>query len=126
MSGSDYERKLNYILEDKYDWLSIRAAGSMGDGDIVAIHPDHENSPMVIEVKKSSREPYRTTVTQETKEQFEMMQEHASRGINTIYAVRFLRGDTETQWQIYWVSGDEEDYPIRRRGDGLTLEEVFG
>lgn len=124
MSGSDYERAFVGMLEDR-GWLGVRSAGSLGKGDIVAIHPDREASPIVVEVKKSSKEPYRTTMNEKTKKQFDMMKEHARRGIHTIYAVRFLNGDKDTMWQIYEVTGDEDGYPIRRRGEGDNMNQYF-
>lgn len=122
--SSKYERKLRDILEE-YDWLPIRAAGSMGKGDLVAIHPDHENSPLIIEVKKTQKDRIYPARNEYLREQFESMVSHAERGVNACYAVRHNRGDEKTRWQIHWLNGTEERATMKR-GEGSTLEETFG
>jgi len=122
MSGSDYERELLNILEDEYGWLAVRSAGSMGKGDIIAIHPKSDNSPIVIEAKKTSKDRHYCS---QDPEQFEMMSGHAERGINSVYAVRHTTGSLDNRWQIHWLDGNEKSPSVLKREDGLNLDTVF-
>lgn len=123
MSGSDYERELVSILDEEYGWLPVRSAGSMGKGDIIAIHPEKENSPIVIEVKKTGKDTHYCSLDPE---QFFMMQEHAKRGINSCYAVRHTTGSRDNRWQVHWLDGGADSPRVLKRGEGDTLEETFG
>lgn len=122
MSGSDYERELLNILEDEYGWLAVRSAGSMGKGDIIAIHPKSDNSPIVVEAKKTSKDRHYCSYDPE---QFEMMSGHAERGINSVYAVRHTKGSRDNRWQIHWLDGTAESPRVLKREDGKNLDEVF-
>jgi Holliday junction resolvase len=124
MSGT-YERKLLDILEKQYGWLAVRSAGSMGKGDVLAIKPDHPNSPIVIEVKKISDDTFYASSGEKNKKQWWMMVGHAKRGINTCYAVRHTSGSTDNRWQVHWLDGNETEVGILKRKDGVPLDKVF-
>jgi len=124
MSGSDYERELRDILEDEYNWLAIRAAGSMGKGDLLALHRTNPYSPVIVEVKKISTDTFYSSNTKKNKEQFEMMKGHAERGFNALYAIRHTSGSQDNRWQMHWVD-PEDDNAIYKREDGLDAEDVF-
>lgn len=53
--GHDRERKVRRILQED-DWWTTRAAGSLGDADIVALKAGR--TPRLIEVKSSAQGPY--------------------------------------------------------------------
>ena len=53
--GHDRERKLKKVLEAE-GWLVVRAAGSLGCADLVAMKLGH--TPRIIEVKSSARSPF--------------------------------------------------------------------
>lgn len=55
--GHDRERQVRLLLEAD-DWFVVRAAGSLGDADLVALKDGRR--PRLIEVKSSSKErgPY--------------------------------------------------------------------
>lgn len=53
--GIQRERDLKHLLEDD-DWVVIRAAGSLGCVDLVALKAGH--TPRFIEVKSTHRGPY--------------------------------------------------------------------
>jgi len=120
--SAQYERELKNILQDDYNWLVIRSAGSLGKGDIIAIHPKSDNSPIVIEAKKTSKDRHYCS---RDPEQFEMMSGHAERGINSVYAIRHTTGSLDNRWQIHWLDGNEKSPPVLKREDGLNLDTVF-
>lgn len=53
--GHQRERAVKLLLEDD-DWFVVRAAGSLGDADLVALKDGHR--PRLIEVKSSAKGPY--------------------------------------------------------------------
>lgn len=53
--GHDRERQVKALLE-KDDWFVTRAAGSLGDADLVALKVGH--TPRIIEVKSTAGGPY--------------------------------------------------------------------
>jgi Holliday junction resolvase len=53
--GHDRERAVRRLLEDD-DWFVARAAGSLGDVDLVALRAG--NTPRLIEVKSTAAGPY--------------------------------------------------------------------
>lgn len=53
--GHERERKLKRILEDE-GWIVVRAAGSLGIADLVALKLGH--TPKLIEVKSDARHPF--------------------------------------------------------------------
>ena len=53
--GHDRERQVKALLEAD-DWFVTRAAGSLGDADLVALKVGH--TPRLIEVKSSAKGPY--------------------------------------------------------------------
>lgn len=121
MAGSDYERELVSILED-YGWLPVRSAGSMGKGDVIALHPDHDNAPIVVEVKKTKKDRHYCS---HDPEQFFMMSAHAEAGHNAIYAVRHTQGSRDNRWVVHWLDGEADSPRVLKREDGDTLDETF-
>jgi Holliday junction resolvase len=55
--GHDRERRVRRILEDDGWWVA-RAAGSLGDADLVALKADETSR--LVEVKATARSPYQT------------------------------------------------------------------
>ena len=55
--GHDRERAVRRELE-KDGWWTARAAGSLGDADVVALRRDQ--APMLVEVKSTADGPYKT------------------------------------------------------------------
>ncbi len=53
--GTDRERAVRHLLEDE-DWWVARAAGSLGDADLIALRAGER--PRMIEVKSTHRGPY--------------------------------------------------------------------
>lgn len=53
--GHNRERQVRLLLEAE-DWFVVRAAGSLGDADLVALKDGHR--PRVIEVKSTAGGPY--------------------------------------------------------------------
>lgn len=53
--GHDRERKVKAWLESR-DWLVVRAAGSLGDVDLVALRDG--DTPLLVEVKSTAGGPY--------------------------------------------------------------------
>ena len=53
--GHDRERKVRDLLLNQ-DWWVCRAAGSLGDADLVALKDGH--TPMLVEVKGRAAGPY--------------------------------------------------------------------
>lgn len=53
--GHDRERAVRRVLEDD-DWWTCRAAGSLGDADVVALKAGMK--PRLIEVKSTAAGPY--------------------------------------------------------------------
>jgi Holliday junction resolvase len=53
--GHNRERAVKHLLEDE-DWWVARAAGSLGDADLVALKAGR--SPRLIEVKSTAGGPY--------------------------------------------------------------------
>jgi Holliday junction resolvase len=53
--GHDRERKVKALLEAD-DWVVTRAAGSLGDADLIALKDNHR--PRMIEVKSTAGGPY--------------------------------------------------------------------
>jgi Holliday junction resolvase len=53
--GHDRERAVRRLLQDDNWWVS-RAAGSLGDADIVALK--HGFPPRLVEVKSTAKSPY--------------------------------------------------------------------
>lgn len=53
--GITRERQVRRLLEDEGWWVS-RAAGSLGDADIIALR--HDRTPMLIEVKSTTAGPF--------------------------------------------------------------------
>lgn len=53
--GIDRERRVKALLEGE-DWFVARAAGSLGDADLVALKDGRR--PRLIEVKSSAKGPY--------------------------------------------------------------------
>ena len=53
--GITRERALKRVLESQ-DWFVVRAAGSLGDADLVALKAGRR--PRLIEVKSDARNPY--------------------------------------------------------------------
>lgn len=53
--GHDRERQVKALLEAE-GWIVVRAAGSLGDIDLVALKDEHR--PMLVEVKSTAGGPY--------------------------------------------------------------------
>ena len=53
--GHDRERRVKAWLEAR-DWLVVRAAGSLGDVDLVALRDGY--TPLLVEVKSTAGGPY--------------------------------------------------------------------
>jgi Holliday junction resolvase len=53
--GHDRERAVKALLESE-DWFVVRAAGSLGDADLLALRADRR--PLIIEVKSTAAGPY--------------------------------------------------------------------
>lgn len=53
--GHDRERAVRRLLEGE-DWWVCRAAGSLGDADLVALKPGRR--PLLVEVKSTAAGPY--------------------------------------------------------------------
>jgi Holliday junction resolvase len=53
--GHDRERKVKALLESE-DWFVVRAAGSLGDADLVALK--YGKPSRIIEVKSTAQGPY--------------------------------------------------------------------
>lgn len=53
--GHDRERAVRRLLEAE-DWWVCRAAGSLGDADLVALKPGRR--PLLVEVKSTAAGPY--------------------------------------------------------------------
>ena len=53
--GHERERKLKRELESR-GWLVVRAAGSLGVADLIALKAGH--TPMILEVKATARGPF--------------------------------------------------------------------
>jgi Holliday junction resolvase len=53
--GHDRERAVKAILETE-DWFVTRAAGSLGDADLVALKAGR--APLLVEVKSTARGPF--------------------------------------------------------------------
>lgn len=53
--GHDRERQVKALLIDQ-DWWVCRAAGSLGDADLVALKPGRR--PLLVEVKSTAGGPY--------------------------------------------------------------------
>ena len=136
MSGSDYERELKSILEENFDYIVIRSAGSMGEGDLIAIPYDDltkeitcnsfRNLPTVIEVKSTNKDTYYTTNNEKDKEQYEVMKykEDKFYGINFIYCIRwkdYTHKDKKDKWEVF----NPLDSHIMKKGEGKPLGEVF-
>jgi len=108
MSGSDYERELKDILTKK-GWLVFRSAGSFVC-DLIALKPDKH---MLIEVKSTKDDRYYTTLTKETKAQFDMLNNLAKEGFNVWYYVRWKNVNKWSKYQLPIKTIDE--YPVFRR-----------
>ena len=119
--GIKFERKLKKILKGRYNFLVIRAAGSMGCADLVAVPPvDRSPEPTyLIEVKSTRKEKYYTS---SNKDQYKLMKEiGATHECISIYAVRWIDSSPKSQWEIFLPS--EED--IFRKGEGIELDKYF-
>jgi len=53
--GHDRERQVKALLQSE-DWWVARAAGSLGDADLVALKPGRR--PLLVEVKSTAGGPY--------------------------------------------------------------------
>lgn len=106
MSGSNYERELRNILREK-GWIVIRSAGSFAC-DLVALKPDEYE---VIEVKSTKSNVFRTGSSKRDRDQFDLMNGFAKKGINASYYIRWK--GKGTKWTRYQLPMDP--YPIFRR-----------
>lgn len=86
MVGANYERKLKEKLTNDH-WLVVRSAGSHG-ADLVAVQPMMH---MIIEVKSTSKDRFKTNINQQSKEQFDMLNSLAMRGFTVYYYIWFKR-----------------------------------
>jgi Holliday junction resolvase len=104
--GHDRERAVKRLLQQE-DWWVARAAGSLGDADLVALRKG--NCPRLIEVKSSSKErgPYADFGPDE--------REHLK------WAADLAGGAAWLAWwpprgQLVWFHSSEWPEPRRRRG----------
>lgn len=103
MVGANYERKLRDKLR-KEGWIVFRSAGSHV-ADIIALKP---NEHMIVEVKSTSKDRYKTSLNQKTKEQFDLLNAYAKQGFDVYYYI-WWKGK-RTDWQIYQLP--LEPYPV--------------
>ena len=117
--SSAYERELRDMLE-RVGYVVIRSAGSMGEGDLVAIEPA-TSIATVIEVKSVKGDRFYSSNTQLGKDQYRHMQEMMSLGVRCCYAVRWKGQrchhgvDVEDKWDFFRILPDR-GYPVLRLG----------
>jgi len=124
--SSQYERELRKLLEE-LDYIVVRSAGSMGEGDLVVLDPVAEVLPHIIEVKSVKGDVYYSCRTDTDKEQYTHMRkmQEILDGIEYLYAVRFkgqksLHGEPlNKKWRMYDPRFDH----IFRLGGGTELSE---
>lgn len=137
--GSPYEREVKRVLEDELGYLVIRSAGSMGEGDLIAISPPPDCYAYPIEVKSTDKRTFNVSNTQKDKEQYQQIREKAQLGYPYVYIIRW-KGFTEhigldliDKMTVYpiWVNEENylhqanQKYPSFRYEKGLKMEEVF-
>lgn len=93
--GHARERQVRLILEDD-DWYVTRAAGSLGDADLVALKAGHQ--PRLIEVKSTAQGPY---------ERFGPAERHA-----LLFAANIAGAAAELAWwpprgKLRWIPAAE-------------------
>lgn len=127
MTGSAYERELKSILEEK-GWVVVRAAGSLGTGDIVAIDiSDVFPVVKIIECKKTKDDRYTVSRKKKTKEQYLLLKELAGRtaGVKRFsveYAVRYTQDKTWYFWKVPIET--DNDWPVLHQGKADYTVEV--
>lgn len=136
--GSPYERKVKRVLEE-LGYIVIRSAGSLGDGDLVAISPPPECYAFIIEVKSTNDNKFTVSNTQKEKEQYYMMRDRAELGYPCLYIVRW-KGDKQdigkdeidkmSVYPVWFPDGTyknqaNQKHPSFHRSSGLGMREVF-
>jgi len=108
MVGANYERELRDILRSE-NWIVFRSAGSHV-ADLIALKP---TTHMIIEVKSTQDDVYYTSLSKESKEQFDLLNGYANQGFNVYYYVRFKgRKNTWQRWKLPLKS-----YPVFKYED---------
>lgn len=141
MSGSDYERELMRILRARGRRV-VRSAGSMGEGDVVVIHPILRgqgecmdpawSGGSILEAKAvGAREPYyRPSKRVKDRAQYAVALEMEGAGYDEWYALRVKAapGGRVAGWRFCRPSGfsrTRTGEPVFRPADGLGLEEFL-
>lgn len=79
--GIDRERKVRDWLQER-DWWVCRAAGSLGDADLIALK--HGHRPLMVEVKSTAQGPYEHFGPQDRR--------------NLLFAAEMAGADAELAW----------------------------
>ncbi len=121
VSGSKYERELKDILEDE-GCIVIRSAGSMGEGDLVAIARRGDSTDVyIIECKSTNKNVYYSSNDpKQFKTMKDNMQEYKDDFIFYIYAVRWkdrTHKPKKDKWEFY----DPTETEIMRKNEGYGL-----
>ena len=124
VSGSKYERELKEILEDE-GFIVIRSAGSMGEGDLVAIaRRGAATDVYIIECKSTNKDVYYSSNDSEQfKEMKGNMDKYKDDFIFYIYAVRWKDGEhspKKEKWEFY----DPTETEIMRKDGGSHLDDI--
>lgn len=82
MVGANYERKLRDKLR-KEGWIVFRSAGSH-NVDLIALKTKEH---ILIEVKSTNKERFKTNINQKSKEQFDLLNAYAQQGFNVYYYI---------------------------------------
>ena len=130
MTGSDYERELKNTLEAE-GFVVVRAAGSLGTGDLWAFHPVR-GVLWLIECKKTRHDRFKISHDQKYKDQYLSLVEIARRGeavpwFTVYYAVRFTRrGKPGKTWHFWRVPMEaKQKWPVLHENRGaFTMEAV--
>lgn len=136
--GSTYEREVKKVLEE-LGYLVIRSAGSMGEGDLIAISPPPDCYAYPIEVKSTNKRRFNVSNTKKDKEQYHQINQKARLGYPYTYIIRW-KGfkehigldliDKMTVYPIwipedYYLTQSNQQYPSFWYDKGLKVRDVF-
>lgn len=121
--GGAMERELLKILRAD-GWLVVRSAGSKGTADIYAVKRFGDRfTPLLIEVKSTSKKFWSAKYRQREKEQFDDYVETYKRyKIPILYFIRHRdRGDKD-KWYVIIPDYEDPKYPHFKIGQHMTLQ----
>jgi Holliday junction resolvase len=102
--GHDRERAVKRVLESE-DWWVARAAGSLGDADLIALKDGRR--PLLVEVKSTAQGPWER-FGPKAREEFKLAARIA--GARAVVCWWPPRG------QRHWLYEDQGDWPATRKG----------